>query len=65
MSVTEIEMAIRQLSVSERCELLETLVALDDDEWDKQMEEDAKSGRLDKWLDEVRKEHEAGLSKPL
>ena len=35
------------------------------DEWDKQIEADLEAGRLDLWLDEARKEYEAGLSKPL
>jgi len=33
--------------------------------WDKQIEADAKAGRLDKIIAEATKEHQAGLSKPL
>lgn len=33
--------------------------------WDLQIEEDLKAGRLDSLLDEVDKEYEAGLSRPL
>ena len=65
MSVQEIESAIRQLSVTERSELIARITALDDDDWDKQMESDLQAGRLDKWLFEARTEHEQGLAKPL
>ena len=41
------------LSVSERDEILEWLKDFDDD-WDRQMEADAKAGHLDKLLEEVR-----------
>ena len=65
MSVQEIELAIRQLSTAERSELMTRITALDDDEWDKQMESDLKAGRLDQWLAEARSEHDRGLAKPL
>jgi len=33
--------------------------------WDKQIEDDLEAGRLDALLDEVDKEHKAGLGRPL
>jgi hypothetical protein len=48
MSVEEIEKAIPGLSSKERARLLKLLAEMDDAEWDRQIEEDAKSGKLDK-----------------
>ena len=48
MSVDEIEKAIPKLSSKERARLLRLLAEMDDAEWDRQIEEDAKSGKLDK-----------------
>jgi hypothetical protein len=48
MSVEEIEKAIPGLSSKERARLLKLLAEMDDSEWDRQIEEDAKSGKLDK-----------------
>jgi hypothetical protein len=35
------------------------------DEWDKQIEEDAKAGRLDELMEEARRDHREGNTKPL
>lgn len=35
------------------------------DEWDKQIEEDAKAGKLDKLMEEARRDHRQGKTKPL
>ena len=65
MIITELEQAVTQLSDQElarfRAWFDEYYVQL----WDKQIEEDAKSGRLDKLIAEVNEEYNAGLSKPL
>ena len=47
MTVTEIQQAIIDLPKAEYAELLEWLTELESDEWDKEIEEDAKAGRLD------------------
>jgi hypothetical protein len=65
MTITELEQAVTQLSEEE---LVRFRAWFDDyfaEMWDKQIEEDAKSGRLDKIIAEVNAEYEAGLSKPL
>jgi hypothetical protein len=35
------------------------------DEWDKQIEEDAKAGKLDDLMQEARRDHKQGNTKPL
>ena len=47
MSVEELEKAITKLSSKERARLLRLLEEMDADEWDRQIEEDAKNGKLD------------------
>ena len=65
MTITELEQAVTNLSEQE----LENFRAWFDEYyaqmWDKQIEEDAKSGRLDNLLAEVDKEYNEGLSDPL
>ena len=45
--VRDIQLAIRNLSKEDKVALREWFERLDAEEWDKQFEEDAKSGRLD------------------
>ncbi|QYX31406.1 hypothetical protein [Sphaerospermopsis torques-reginae] len=49
-SLTEIEAAITQLSEVEMRQLADWLQRYLEDAWDKQIEADAKSGRLDKLI---------------
>ena len=65
MSIKEIEAAITQLSDHELAELSSWFYQFHNDTWDKQMERDSESGRLDPLFDEALAEHKAGLSKPL
>ncbi len=65
MSVKEIEAAIVQLPVKEVAELMSWLAEHHAEVWDKQIEYDLDSGRLDALLAEVDQEYEAGLAKPL
>ena len=65
MSVKEIEEAITQLPPNELIELVSWWNEYQNDAWDRQMAEDADSGRLDALLAEVDKEYDAGLAKPL
>ena len=65
MSVQEIEANVSQLSLLEVRELKEWINAYHSRLWDKQIEQDLDSGRLDALLAEVDAEYEAGLAKPL
>ena len=65
MSVNEIETAITQLSDHELAEFSSWFHQFHNDAWDKQMERDSESGRLDALFAEAQAEYKAGLSKPL
>jgi len=65
MSVKEIETAITQLSATELAELMAWLTEYHAQAWDKQIEDDLESGRLDALLAEVDDEYNAGLAQPL
>lgn len=65
MTVTELERAVAQLSEEELARFRTWFEEFDAQMWDKQIEEDAKSGRFDQLLAEVDEEYNAGLSKPL
>jgi len=53
-TVEEIKSAIQKLSLEERAEVAKWIHGWEDDDWDRQMAADAKAGRLDKLLNEVR-----------
>ncbi len=59
----EIERQIDQLPADEFAELMKHMLALDQERWDRQMDEDAAAGRLDRLVDEARAAREAGLLK--
>ena len=65
MTIQEIEQAITELSSNELTRLREWFEEYYAQVWDKQIERDAASGRLDKLIAEVDEEYNAGLSKPL
>ena len=65
MSVKEIEAAIRALPVKDLDELLAWLADYHAQLWDKQIEDDLESGRLDALLSAVDEEYDAGLARPL
>jgi len=65
MTITELEQAVTQLSEQELSRFRAWFDEYYAQLWDKQIEEDAKSGRLDKIIAEVNAEYDAGLSKPL
>jgi hypothetical protein len=65
MSITEIEQAITELSPEELARFREWFDEYYAEVWDKQIEADAKSGRLDKLIAEADEDYDAGLSKPL
>jgi len=62
--VRAIEDQIRELS-PEELNALRVWFAQYDAEWDKQIEADARSGRLDRFADEALTDYVAGRTKPL
>jgi hypothetical protein len=66
MSVAELIDAVKELSEEQKGEFLERLVEIDfDDAWDRQIEADAKAGRLDALWQQALEDIEAGRTKPL
>lgn len=65
MSITEIESAIAKLPPSEVAKLAEWFYEFQAQVWDKQIEEDVQSGRLDSLIEEAEREFKAGQCKPL
>jgi hypothetical protein len=65
-TVGEIIEAVKKLPEREKSEFLERLVDVDfDDAWDRQIEADAKAGRLDPLWQEAMEDIKAGRTKPL
>lgn len=63
--VEHIEQQIRELSVKEFSELRAWVIEQDWVKWDAQIENDAKSGKLDKLLAEAREDFASGRSRPI
>jgi len=63
-TVEQIEEAIQKLSREEFFRLHEWIRDRFDDEWDRQIEEDIRAGRLDKLAEEALAEHRAGKTLP-
>lgn len=61
----KIEQDIASLSPGEIVRLAEWFAEFQADLWDRQIEEDAKAGRLDKFAEQALAGHRAGRSKPL
>jgi hypothetical protein len=61
--VQEIEEAIQQLSPDEFTQLAKWIQELDQDRWDKQLDADAATGKLDFLFDEAQEEKRNGLLK--
>jgi hypothetical protein len=64
MSKAEILKAITKLAPEERDEIRHKLDELDGDEWDRQIEVDARAGKLDRFIAEAIGEYRAGKSRP-
>jgi len=60
MSLSEIKNAVRELSPKELAELAAFISNQDNAAWDKQIEEDAASGKLDFLFDEAERERTTG-----
>jgi hypothetical protein len=63
--VEKIEAEIAKLSPKEVMQLTQWLVEYDARLWDKEIEHDAKSGRLDKFVEEAKTDYRAGRTHPL
>ena len=63
--VRDIQSAIKNLSKEDKVALREWFERLDAEEWDKQFEEDAKSGRLDNLGNQAIADFRSGKSKEL
>jgi hypothetical protein len=65
MSITEIKTAIEGLSEEERCELSAWFLNLPMDDWDRQMQQDAKpGGKLHQLAREAAEEYRRGECRP-
>ena len=64
-TVAEIEAAIAQLPKDEFWSLTDRLIAMREDEWDRQIEADAKAGKLDRMFEQADRDFEAGRCKEL
>jgi predicted HAD superfamily phosphohydrolase YqeG len=63
-TVQEIETAIQKLKPQEIHEVADWLQELREELWDKQIDADAKAGRLDKLMEEAKQDYLAGRCKP-
>ncbi len=64
-TVEEIETAIAQLPKAQFWKLTDRLIALREEEWDRQIEADAKTGKLDKLFEQADRDFEARHCKEL
>ena len=64
-TVQEIETAIQKLKPQEILKVADWLQELREELWDKQIDADAKAGRLDKMMEEAKQDYLAGRCKPL
>lgn len=65
MSVQEIEKAITQLNHEEFWKLSDWIVEYRNQDWDKQIEEDAKAGKLNALIRKAKEQNRQGLTRPL
>ncbi len=65
MTLAEIKSAIESLTERERCELHAWLQAWTRDDWDRQMEVDVRSGKLDALAREAEDAYRSGETKAL
>ena len=63
--VEKIEQDIRKLNRKELLAFRKWFREYDSDEWDRQIEEDLRAGKLDKLAEEALAEHRAGKSKEI
>lgn len=65
MSVEELEKAVTKLSAQERARLMKFLEEMDAAEWDRQTEEDARNGKLDKLVEKSEADFRTGRFRDL
>jgi hypothetical protein len=63
--VEKIEQDVRKLNRDELLAFRRWFREYDSDEWDRQIEEDVRAGKLDKLAEEALAEHRAGKSKEI
>lgn len=63
--VEQLEEEIRKLSPDEFAKLREWLLEIDWHQWDRQIEKDAASGKLDKLFEKSLADHKAGKSREI
>jgi hypothetical protein len=64
MSVVEIEAAIKSLPKEELVQFNQWYQEFLEDQWDEQIRQDVRAGKLDFLINEARQEREAGTLKP-
>lgn len=64
-TVAEIESAIKKLKPEDVWRVGDWLDELREELWDKQIEADARTGKLDKLMEEAKQDYLAGRCKPL
>lgn len=64
-TVAEIKAAISKLSLEERAEIISELCGWTDDDWDRQMKNDATSGKFERINKEADDAHASGATVPL
>ena len=64
-TIQEIETAINKLPRNQLYELVERIRARFGDEWDRQIEEDVRDGKLEHMAREARAEYHAGRTTPI
>jgi len=63
--VEQIEREIQSLSAEEFARLRNWVLEQDWDEWDRQIERDASTGKLDRLMNQALADHAAGKSRPI
>jgi hypothetical protein len=63
--VEQLEEEIAKLSADEFAQLRTWLLEHDWDQWDRQIERDAKAGKLDRLMKQALADHAAGKTRPL
>ncbi len=63
--VEQIEQQIQSLTPEEFMELRDWLLEQDWEEWDRQIEQDSETGKLDRLMNQALADHRAGKSRPI
>jgi hypothetical protein len=64
-TIEKLEREVQKLSREELAAFREWFRRYDSDEWDRQIEQDARSGKLDSLAEEAIAEHKAGRTKEI